>query len=467
MPPTFDRDVLTRLPLAEAVLSLWRFVCADDHLQNLFDQHRGACYDKKITFPLLVQLLSDALLQHHGSARQSFQRARVDGQLPTVLSSAYDKLSRLPPALSEAFLAEATQRLRPLMPPTTVDPIPPSLRAFEVLLCDGKAVKRVAKRLKPLRRHKGGVLGGKGLAALHLRSGLVVALATHLDGETNDAKLVPDLTPQVRQHIAGVRLWVGDRQFCDLNQTQEFSRDDDHFLVRYHPKVHFCADPSRPAQEGVDRRGRRYVQQWGWLGRPANQRRRYVRHIRLVRPGQEDVVLVSDLLDRDRYPADDLLELYLQRWGIERVFQEITEVFALQHLIGTTPEGTLFQLSFCLLLYNLIQVVRGCVAATVQRAADTVSTELLFYDVRRQLVALYELVAVPAVVALLEPAVDAAALQGELQRLLAGVWTDRWLKAAKKRQPPPRKQSGRRHHSSVFRLLNMHHHGKQESASAK
>jgi hypothetical protein len=33
-------------------------------------------------------------------------------------------------------------------------------------------------------------------------------MATHSDGETNDAKLVPALLPQVREQVAGERLWV-------------------------------------------------------------------------------------------------------------------------------------------------------------------------------------------------------------------------------------------------------------------
>jgi IS4 transposase len=36
-----------------------------------------------------------------------------------------------------------------------------------------------------------------------------------------------------------------------------------------------------------------------------------------VRPGNEDVILVTDLLDADVYPAEDLLWLYSERWGIE------------------------------------------------------------------------------------------------------------------------------------------------------
>ena len=39
---------------------------------------------------------------------------------------------------------------------------------------------------------------------------------------------------------------------------------------------------------------------------------------------------MTDLLHPDRYPAADLLALYLARWGIERVFQQVTEVFPLE-----------------------------------------------------------------------------------------------------------------------------------------
>ena len=61
------------------------------------------------------------------------------------------------------------------------------------------------------------------MVALELRSGLAVALATHPDGETNEAQLVPAVLPQVREQVAGTRLWVADRQFCDLTQTAAFA----------------------------------------------------------------------------------------------------------------------------------------------------------------------------------------------------------------------------------------------------
>jgi Transposase DDE domain len=458
----FDREVLSRLPLAEATLLLWQFVCDETSLHELYDRHRGRTYQKKIPFPLIAQLVRDALLEPDGSAHKSFCQAQQDGILPTVLSSTYDKLAHLPAAVSEAFLAEGADRLRQVFPDTQVaqldDPIAASLRDFEILVLDGKVVKRVPRRLRPARQCQGGLLGGKGLVALHLRSGLALALATDPDGETNDAKLVPELLPQVRGRLEGPRLWLGDRQFCDLIQTAAFvAEGGDHFLVRYHSKVHFYPDPARPAQQGRDDQGRLYEQEWGWLGGERDKRRRYVRRVTLHRDGEEDVILVTDLLDADRYPAEELLVLYLARWGIERVFQQITEVFHLNRLIATTPQGTLFQLSFCLLLYNMIQVVRGYVAVGQGISLELISTELLFVDVSKQLVALHELVAVGRVVALLPVACSAAVMRQRLGGLLEELWSDSWIKAPTRTRRPVAAKKGKREHTSVYRLLKAHH----------
>jgi len=227
MPQDFDREVLSRLPLAEAVLALWQFVGDGPALADLYDRHRGRTYQRKITFPLLAQLVRDALLEPEGSGHKSFCHAQRDGTLEAGLSSTYDKLGHLPLAVSEAFLVEGADRLRQVFPDAEVaaldDPIPSSVRDFAVLVLDGKVVKRVPRRLQPARRRKGGLLGGKGLVALHLRSGLALALAADPDGEANDAKLVPALLPQVRARVGGPRLWLADRQFCDLIQAAAFT----------------------------------------------------------------------------------------------------------------------------------------------------------------------------------------------------------------------------------------------------
>jgi Transposase DDE domain len=458
MEAEFAREILSRLPLAEAVLSLWRWVADPLFLLSVFARHRGQGYEKEVSFGVLVQLIADALLEHQGSGKKSFERGREQGLLTASVQAVYQKLSRIPLGLSEAWLAESTARLRPLYPGAARLSLSPALAGLEVIIVDGKAIKRVAKRLKPLRGRKGGVLGGKALVALELRSGVVVAMATHADGETNEAKLVPALLPQVREQVGGRRLWVADRQFCDLTQPAVFAVGEDHFLVRYHPKTPFSPDPTWPAQRGPDAQGRVWEQDWGWLGSEQAKQRRFVRRLTLYRPGEETIILLTDLLDATGFPATDLLDLYLARWSIERVFQQITEVFHLQALIGTTPQGTVFQFAFCVLLYNMVQVVRAYVATAQARPVRTISTELLFDDVHRQLVAFTELVASEHVEPVIPVLPTEDALRAQLTRLLATIWTNRWLKQpAKKRKAPAPRTPIHGNQTSVFRLVATYH----------
>ncbi len=447
-------EVMARMPLAEAVLTIWRWIADEKHLESLFERHRGRAYQRVLSFPLLVQLIADAIIQHGGSGRRSFERAKQAGTLAVSVQAAYGKLRRLPLPLSMGFLAECTDRLRDLFPEAAAHPLPPSLDNFQVVVLDGKAIKRVAKRLKPLRGVSGGVLGGRALVAMSLKSGLAVAMHAHPDGDANDVRFVPDLLPVVRQRVPGPRLWLGDRAFCNLEQVVRFNNHGDHFLVRRRTNVRFEPDAARSTQTGRDADDRGFVETWGWLGNPRDPRRLYVRQIALERPGEETIFLITDLLDAQRYPASDLLQLYMSRWGIERMFQQVTEVFGLQALIGGTPEATVFQFAFCLVLYNIIQVLRGYIATARKHPPETISSEKLFYDVERELTAWSVLVSPAETIAYLTRHRSRQEVRRQLHKLLDSLWTSRWLRAPPQRRrshPPPRASA--RTHSSVYRIL--------------
>jgi hypothetical protein len=429
-----------------------RWVGSADRLQAIFERHRGRCYDKQIRFPNLVTLIGEALLEHGGSGNQSFSRARESGELEASKVAAYGKLGRLPVALSQAFLAELSQALRELFPAQARRQPPASLRGMNTITLDGKAIKRVAKRLKLLRKAAGGMLGGRALVALHYETGLVIGMHADEDGDANDVRFVPDLLLLVRARMEGLLLFMADSGFCDLNRFEELTEAGNHFLIRRHPKVGFHPDPDRPAQTGIDSQGRIFQDEWGWVGAAHHPKRRPVRQITLRRPGEADVAIVTDLLEAELYPAEDLLAHYLERWGIEQVFQKVTEVFHLQGLIGSTPKATIFQFAFCLVLYNLIQLIRGYVAAHQARPAETISIENLFLDVHRQLTAWSVLV--ESGLRLEIPAVrDPPALAARLHALLATQWSDRWIKATNKKRRSHVVKPHDRTHGSVFRVL--------------
>jgi hypothetical protein len=447
------QEMWATMPLAKAVAEVLRYVGDDARLQAMFDKERGRCYDNVIQFPDLVALVADALLEHGGSGNQSFSRARETGELKASKVAAYGKLGRLPISLSQAFLADLSHSLRELFPGQARRQPPASLRDFSTVTMDGKAMKYVAKRLKPLRGVGGGLLGGRALVAMHYESGLVIGMHADEDGDANDVRFVPELLPRIRAEVEGILLFLGDSGFCDLQRMEEYTDGGNHFLLRRHPKVGFHRDPQRPVQSGVDAHGRAFFEEWGWVGAANHPKRRYVRQITLQRPSEANVAIVTDLLDADRYPAEDLLNHYLERWGIEQVFQKVTEVFHLQGLIGGTPKATIFQFAFCLLLYNVIQLVRGYIAAHQHRPAETISVENLFLDVHRQMTAWSVLVEsglplddIPVIRSLPEMA-------ERLHSLLGSQWSNRWIKATNKKRRAHQPRPHDRTHGAVYRIL--------------
>jgi len=457
-------EVFARMPLAEAVLLLWKWVTCEKRLQGLWNTHRGRCYEKIISFSLIVHLIADALLKYGGSGRRSFEKNIESGELETSVEGAYKKLSRLPIPLSQAFLAECTRALREAFPEWAEWELPKSLRGLNVVVLDGKAIKRVAKRLKALRGIPGGLLGGRALVAMDWSTGLALVMHAHPDGDANDVRFVADLVPTVREQVAGPRLWLADSAFCDLDQPGRFTAEDgDHFLVRYHPKVKFHRDTKRPQRKEKTAKGATCIEQWGWLGSERDKRRRYVRMMTLICPGKKrDVILVTDLLDADSYPAEDLLWLYSERWGIENMFQKVTQVFGLQGLIGGTPQACIFQFAFCLVLYNMIQVVRGYIAQGQNREPDEISTEKLFDDIEQHLIAWNVMVDPEVTINYFDQVPNLRTLRARLHTLLGSAWSDTWIKSPKQEHHGKTSSKSARTHKSVYRILRDYRRKKQK-----
>jgi len=450
-PTAFARQVFESLPLAQASLALFAYGIPNSLLADLFHRHRGRCYEDVVTFPQLVDWIFDALIEHRGSGRQAhLQRHRQRDDAGN--EAFYGKLRRLPSRLSEAFLREVTDRFTTLFPQVVAHRIPPSFDPFEVLVLDGKSLKKVAKRLVATRGTPGKLLGGKLLVAYRPRDGLVLDMASDLDGETNEAKLIPHLLPRLQGRPGLAKLVVGDRLFCALKHFAEFTKNQGHFVVRHARTLSFELDPERPAVTTTDASRRTVIEQWGWAGKPQEKLRRYVRRITVERPRDEALTILTDLLEPDLYPAADLLDLYRIRWSIESTFQKVTEIFALGRFIGSTPEATVFQASMCFVLANVVQVLQGYVVAKRKGTMEDLSTEQFCKDWHRQLVALKELVSVPMIVSLIPTDLTVASLGKLLEELLGSLWKPGWDKTRNKSPRAPHHAAKRKGaHTSVQR----------------
>jgi len=447
--------LLHHLPVAEASWLLWQEVFPEKALQDIYETYRGRGYERCFSFSNLVQLVGDALTRHQGHAHKTLTEHAATQQCPASEPAFYGKLRRISPTLSQGFLADGACRLRGWLPDQPHRQLPASLQAFRILIFDGKTFKHAAKRLKPLQQHAGRPLGGKALVAFEPATGLIVGMAACPDGHTNEAKLVPDLLPQLRRRLSGPRLWVADQGFGDLAQVRRCTDEGDHCLLRLHPKSQFTPDPLQPARTGVDAEGRVWTDEIGQL-HSHREGTKTMRRITLVRPGKKDLVIVTDLLDAEAYPTNDLLELYRVRWSIESVFLSVSEVFHLKHLIGSHPNGIIFQASLCMMYYNVLQVLRGLAAQTQQRPTQEVSTHNLFSDLQHELIALHRLAKPDAIVAgLRERAATIVDLRAYLLERLGRAWTELWAKAPPKKRhlPKPKHKRGGSAHFSSHRVL--------------
>lgn len=471
----FEQELMRRSPLAACVLETCDFIFDDAFLRSIWDEHRGRCYEDVLKFEEFLRLMRDALVNHGGSAHRVFVDLEAGDDQPCDESNFYRKLARTPVALSRALLRDGTQRLRQLLPESArpVVQLPKCFDAFTVVVGDGKKIKDAAKRLAPTRGYRGKLLGAKTLVALELRSGMALAMSDSLDGMTNDVPLVPELMAQLHQIIAGPMLSVWDRQFDDVATMRHFAaRPGDGLVVR--AKQQDAVFTVESAVESKDEQGRRVLDEIGMLGQGNKQMK--LRRITLFRGNgnkdavdikknqknkggkkadadeEDDVVLLSNLLDREAFSAADLLALYKHRWGIEQVFQQVTETFSLSHLIGSSPKATLLQFGYCLLLYNLMQLIKIYVAKDGNVLASVVSMFYLFNDVKKELSAW----AYHTNGAWPRTQRDGQQMRGRLEQLLQGSWHPVAYKKASDKKPrkkPELKPLLRGGHTSVQRLL--------------
>ena len=452
----FDKELMRRSPLAACVLELSDFMFDDKLLASVWDAHRGRCYQDVLKFPDFLRLMRDALVNRGGSAHQLFVDLERRNANPIDESNFYRKLARTPVEISRALLREGTARLAELMPADAdADAsvaLPACFDTFAVIIGDGKKIKNAAKRLAPTRGYSGKLLGAKALVAIDARSGLALAMNDSLDGMTNDVPLVAGLMEQLRQAIARPILSVWDRQFDDVGTMRRLSARDGDALVVRTKQLHACF-AVESAVESTDDQGRRVLDEVGQLGKGKRSMR--IRRVTLFRDGEadeENVVLLTNMLDRAQYAAVDLLALYKERWGIERVFQQVTETFSLSHLIGSSPKAVLLQFAYCLLLYNMMQLIKAYVANDGKVLASAVSLFYLFDDVRRELSAW----AYHTDGSWPRAHRDAASMRHRLRELLRGSWDPvAYTKAADKKPRPKPKPKPLLHggHTSVQRLL--------------
>jgi hypothetical protein len=454
----FSVEALQRVPVAEGVLSVLAVLFSEERMSALFEKHRGASYQRTLSFHRLVQLMYSAVLEHNAVGSQAFDSARKANAMPVSDQAAYGKIGRMRQSLSHAIISESMAPLMEMFPECVKTRVPMCFNKYNVYGIDGKKLKDIDKRLLETRGTPGKLLGGKTLVALSIHEQLVVAMSSALDGEANDGPLVPDLLASVHARTPTLNIFLADAQFCDLTTPRRILNYGSDFVMRYHPKVHFHVDNDVPAVHGKDGWDRPYVEEIGWLGNPEKKSSIRVRRIVVKREGKPDLIIVTSLLDSKKFSAADVLELYGLRWTIETAFLHVTKEFDLRHMIGSTAEATIFQFSISLMIYNVMKLIQAHASESQGVSPEEISLPKIIRSAKKEMISLSIFVPTELIADLI---LDKRPTPARMLKLLSKLWDDDWIKAPKNNRnpkPPPKKRSGA--HTSVHREIKAYNERK-------
>jgi Transposase DDE domain len=234
------------------------------------------------------------------------------------------------------------------------------------------------------------------LTLFHAGTGLLLkTLAAPL--QTHDMAQVAPMHPELQ---AGDVL-VGDRGLCSYAHLALLAQRQVQGIFRMHQAVAVDFTPGRPHngpgqkyQPGRPRSrwlrsqgAQDQVVEWfkpqqrpvwmsgeAYAALPASLLVRELRYP-VTTPGHRtrEVTLVTTLLDAALYPAEELAELYRQRWQVETNLRHLKQTLKMDVLRCESEEGVLKELTVFTLVYNLVRAVMGVAAQRQAVAVERIS----------------------------------------------------------------------------------------------
>ena len=202
--------------------------------------------------------------------------------------------------------------------------------------------------------------------------------------QKHDARIAPNLL----KYIDEGDLVLGDRAFCSYEFISRITTErKGHAVMRLHQARHRKLDWRKgkkisPIERLVTWKkptkkpdtSQLTDQQWEDL--PNEMTLRYIKLGYENRAGEKAaLVVVTDLLDPQAYPAEEVADLYMERWQIEVKFRDLKTTLGMDRFAVKTPAMARKTLKMMVIAYNLLRV-------TMQEAAQKAGKKVHEMSVR-------------------------------------------------------------------------------------
>lgn len=446
--PIFERFVHGS-PLSVMARATIEHALAEDELDALFERTAQVQYTRNLLFSTVVDLMSLVVCGTAPHVQAAFQRLR--DQIPVSLTSVYDKLQGVEPAVSAELVRFAARRCGAVIEQLGGTQ-PAWVPGWRVKVVDGNHLAATEHRLPETRGVSSGPLPGMALVVFDPALGIPIDVLPCEDAHAQERSLLPDLL----ETVAARDVWVADRNFCTADFLAGLAERGAGFVIRHHANLTVTATTDwGPAVTGETGRVTERMVTVTVGGRPVMP----VRQIRveLSQPtgdGDREILILTNL-PAAVATALRVADLYRGRWTIEGLFLALARDLTCEIRTLCYPKAALFAFCVGLVAATVSAVVTAALGAV--HGADVVAAKVSGYYVAWELGVTYlgMMIAIPAAEWAVFRQMTATELAAVLRALAGNVDLKRYRKQVRKPKKPPTPRVSRKDqpHVSTARLL--------------
>ena len=438
-------------PVSVMVRAVLERAFDSQRIDALFERTAVRQYTRHLLFSTVIGLMSEVVLGVSRSVRVAYQQGE---EKPSVsITSVYNKLNGIETAVSAALVHDGAAQLGPIIRQLG-GAAPPLLPGFRVRILDGNHLRGTEHRIQELRTMRAAALPGQTLVVLDPELGLVTDVVACEDGHAQERSLLDEVLGLVEPGD----LWLGDRNFCTTGFLFGIVARGGFFLIRQHASTLTWKLVGQRKFCGKTASGRVYEQAMA-LTNPATGATLLVRRITVelkqpTRDGETEIHVLTNV-PPEKADALTLSNLYLERWTIETMFQELTVALTCEINTLGYPKAALFGFCLALVAYNAVALVKAALRAV--HGHETVEKQVSWYYLCTHVAKVYGgmMIAVPDRRWRLFRDMDDATFAGVLRQLARNIDLAKFQKHPRgPKKPPPKKTSGAKiKHVATARII--------------
>lgn len=374
----FDRFV-AKTPVSVLARAAMEYALAPDALDALFSQHADRQYTRELLFSSVVDLMGVVVAKVEPSVHAAYQQ--VANSLPVTLTSVYNKINCVEPAVTAALVRHTAERLGAVVQQMNGQ-LAEILPGYRVRIIDGNHLPATERRLKVLHGSKAGPLPGHSLVVLDPSLMLATEMIPCEDGHAQERSL----SPQLLDLVTAADVWIADRNFCTSKLLRGIAERSAYFVIRQHAglAIHSAGTLRACGQTDTGKVFEQTVTLDRLDGSVMNARRVVLRLDKPTRDGDPEIAVLTNLPERAA-TGRKIVEVYRGRWTLETMFQSLTVMLEGELNTLGYPRAALLGFGVALATYNILSTVQASLRAAfgTEKVQEEVSGFYIANEVRK------------------------------------------------------------------------------------